>query len=425
MQGGYPRFVFHPFVKKLFKFCLARFGALDDELLILDSKQACQECRQFMKQRILVEMNKKKSDVRLIQFVLSEVGQESKDLQPPTILHLILFNKEYEKIAKAFWQHTGRGISSRFAEYCLVKLHILFPTLPTQNRPLSTSSAKQHIKETKMHELDIVKKQEVEQTSVFVEERFGRNLPISEASNCNLLLCKRIAGVLGDFDTTSIETRSNTVNESHVRLFPSGMSAIYFTHSLITTLNPGLKTVQFGFPYIDTLKIQEKFGSGCHFFGNGDENDLNQLKELLKKEKISALYCEFPSNPLLRSNPLKELWNLSQQYGFCFIVDETIGNFINTNVLPYCHIIVSSLTKVFSGDSNVMGGSIVLNPDTNLYQELESKTKEIYQNTVWRDDIIYLERNSRTFQRRVLQINQNTLELCDSIKNHPKSNKFV
>ena len=38
------------------------------------------------------------------------------------------------------------------------------------------------------------------------------------------------------------------------------------------------------------------------------------------------------------------------------IVDETIGNFLNVNVLPFSDVVVSSLTKVFSGDSNVMGG---------------------------------------------------------------------
>ena len=420
MKSGYPRFVFNPFVKRLFTFCLERFGTLDQECLVLEDKVATQECRIFMKQRITIEMGQEARDIRLVQFMLNASEKAfDKDEEPP-VLYIILFPKSYSKIAKSFWQHTGRGISSRFAEFCLIKLQILFPVLPAQNRPPTLQN--QHLQmERRIQDLNLNQALDASQAQLFVEERFGRNLSVSEASNCRLMLCKRIAGVLGDFDHGTIQKRVGSVDETHVRLFSCGMSAIHFTHRVVTKLFPGLKTVQFGFPYIDTLKIQEKFGSGCHFFGNGDENDLAQLKELLKTEKISALYCEFPSNPLLKSNPLQELWDLSQKYGFCFIVDETIGNFINTNVLPFCHIIVSSLTKVFSGDSNVMGGSIVLNPETNLYNSLFKITSELYRDTVWKGDVIFLERNSRTFQSRVLKINFNTLQLCESLKNHPKS----
>ena len=41
------------------------------------------------------------------------------------------------------------------------------------------------------------------------------------------------------------------------------------------------------------------------------------------------------------------------------VVDETIAGFVNVEVLPLADVVVSSLTKVFSGDSNVMGGRLV------------------------------------------------------------------
>lgn len=47
---------------------------------------------------------------------------------------------------------------------------------------------------------------------------------------------------------------------------------------------------------------------------------------------------------------------LANKYNFAVVVDETVGNFLNVHVLPYADLVVSSLTKVFSGDSNVMGG---------------------------------------------------------------------
>jgi cystathionine gamma-synthase len=73
-----------------------------------------------------------------------------------------------------------------------------------------------------------------------------------------------------------------------------------------------------------------------------------------------ALFTEFPGNPLLRSPDLERIRQLADKYDFCVVVDETIGNFINVNVLPYADVVVSSLTKVFSGDSNVMGGGYVI-----------------------------------------------------------------
>ncbi len=71
------------------------------------------------------------------------------------------------------------------------------------------------------------------------------------------------------------------------------------------------------------------------------------------------LLTEFPSNPLLRSADLPRLRMLADKYDFLVMVDETIGNFANVEVLPYADIVVSSLSKVFSGDANVMGGRYV------------------------------------------------------------------
>jgi len=113
----------------------------------------------------------------------------------------------------------------------------------------------------------------------------------------------------------------------------------------------------FRFPYIDTLKIMQKFGPGCLFYGFGSSEELDELEERLQKgERFLALFTEFPGNPLLKSPDLERIRGLADTYDFFVIVDETIGNFLNVNVLPYADVVVSSLTKVFSGDSNVMGG---------------------------------------------------------------------
>ena len=68
------------------------------------------------------------------------------------------------------------------------------------------------------------------------------------------------------------------------------------------------------------------------------------------------MFCEFPGNPLLQTPDLRRIRTLANRYDFAVVVDETIGNFINVHVLPYADMVVSSLTKVFTGECNVMGG---------------------------------------------------------------------
>lgn len=75
---------------------------------------------------------------------------------------------------------------------------------------------------------------------------------------------------------------------------------------------------------------------------------------------ILALFTEFPSNPLLRSADLPRLRALADKYDFLIVIDETIGNFTNVKIAGFADIIVCSLTKIFSGTGNVMGGRQVL-----------------------------------------------------------------
>jgi cystathionine gamma-synthase len=118
------------------------------------------------------------------------------------------------------------------------------------------------------------------------------------------------------------------------------------------------------------LKIVEKFGPGSQFYGFGSSEELDDLEERLKGgERFLALFTEFPGNPQLRSPDLKRIRTLADKYDFYVVVDETIGNFLNVNVLPYADVVVSSLTKIFSGDCNVMGGRYVdhyIHPDAIL-----------------------------------------------------------
>lgn len=194
------------------------------------------------------------------------------------------------------------------------------------------------------------------------------------------------------------------------------------------------------FPYTDTLKILEKWGPGCHFLGNGLDEDIDELEAILEREVAAnpssppalALFTEFPSNPLLRCADLPRLRALADKYNFLIVVDETIGNFVNVEVLPYADIVVSSLSKIFSGDANVMGGrqvvfisrsscpdlrpSLVLNPRGRHYCELKAKVPDVYEDLYFDEDAVFMERNSRDFRRRIEVIDNNALAVCTFLR---------
>lgn len=110
----------------------------------------------------------------------------------------------------------------------------------------------------------------------------------------------------------------------------------------------------------DSLKYLENFGPGVILFPSPSPSSLSSLEALLANKNAEkpplCLFTEFPSNPLLNSANLPLLRALADRYDFPIIVDDSIGNFKRVDVFPYVDILVTSLTKVFSGKSNVMGG---------------------------------------------------------------------
>ncbi len=211
-----------------------------------------------------------------------------------------------------------------------------------------------------------------------------------------------------------------------VFLFPSGMAAIYAALRAFRRLRSSGRTVQLGLPYVDILKLQERLGTpGCrpeqavHFLPTGSEDELGRLEELARSEPLVGLFCEAPGNPLLRTPNLPRLSELAASSGFPLLVDDTLAALVNLNVLPWADVVATSLTKFFSGVGDVLGGSLVLNPHRPLYGSLKSALLAEYEDLLFGDDAVVLERNSRDFRQRVAQINVNAERLADFLTHHP------
>ena len=135
--------------------------------------------------------------------------------------------------------------------------------------------------------------------------------------------------------------------------------------------------------------------------------------------KIDALYTEFPGNPLLNSPDLAHLHKLATRYGFLLIVDDTVGIAANLALFPWCDIICTSLTKIFSGGCNVMGGSTVLNPKSPTYNDMRAVFSQQAREPYFPLDILVMEQNSRDMISRVRKASSNAEELTTILRSHP------
>ena len=216
---------------------------------------------------------------------------------------------------------------------------------------------------------------------------------------------ERLAGLMG-------------VDPADVWLFPSGMAAIETAFRAFQRLRPSAKSVQFGFPYVDSLKVQQRLGRGAHFFPRGVSGELAELEQLAASEPLLGLFCEFPGNPLLASPELKRIQELARQHDFPVLVDDTLGALVNVDVLPAADLVSCSLTKFFSGGGDVMAGSLTVNPRGPKADRLRAALTDEYEDLLDAEDAAVLEENSRDCVERVRRINQTAERLCDTLRSH-------
>ncbi|KAK6860732.1 PLP-dependent transferase [Apiospora arundinis] len=209
--------------------------------------------------------------------------------------------------------------------------------------------------------------------------------------------------------TTAIaESYGHGVDDLDVRLFHTGMSAI--THTAIA-LKKAMNYREeefcvcvFGFLYVDTFKVLSKvLGFKFVLYGHATPEEMDKLEADLASDRIriSALFTEFPGNPLLGCLDIARLCVLSHKYNFVLVVDDTVGTSVNVDLLPYCDIICTSLTKMFSGGCNVMGGSVVLKPRARYTVLFHQAFRDIYQDVYFVLDSATMLNNSLRFKERV------------------------
>ena len=217
--------------------------------------------------------------VRIVQFPVHADMQASSSSQASREdcqeLYVVLFPAPKFPLAKQFWQHTGLGISSRYAERCLS--YVIEPHTPSPasipglcskhaqggNRHYAKRHSLRSPQDDKLHSKAFEDLNETHAT--YLEERYGRNMPLSHGAIAKRTLRRRIAGVLIHDPDDSLQNFPSkhggtsaeevgwssrgvrSLTEDDVYLFPTGMSAIWTAHQLVLrTMPPATKSVCFG-----------------------------------------------------------------------------------------------------------------------------------------------------------------------------------
>lgn len=316
---------------------------------------------------------------------------------------------EHEYQLKRYWQHAGEVVSSRVAKLVLEQLQEPDPqgaghqaphqAQGHQSVPLANSDVVASLRRSLA---DISGANAEDICALMTPPRPCSAAVAGSARGHPVCPCARFRTWLG-------LTRSRCLAYSTLSadLFQSGMCAIFNAHRLASNLclarensNASPKSLTdptgtfgksavFGFPYLDTLKLLEhgSISGGAIFYSKGDDEELRQLGERLQAgsstdngslEPLQAIFCEHPTNPLLNLPPLSKLAALARDHRLPLVVDDTVGfgywsllddERLSTKDQP--DIVVSSLSKVFSGVGNCMGGALSLNHTSPLYSELK------------------------------------------------------
>jgi cystathionine gamma-synthase len=206
--------------------------------------------------------------------------------------------------------------------------------------------------------------------------------------------------------------------EGDVFLAPTGMAAQFAALQAVIQRAPGRPTAQLGFPYVDTLKLQQKLGHGgilLHHLGSIDQ----ELRALMSRQPLAACFCEIPGNPLLGSADVRQISPVLREQRVPLVVDDVVATPANVDLSGHADLIATSLTKFIVGTGDVMGGALICNPRSPLYAELKPIVSAQHEELLWSEDAVVLDAQARGFPERMRRHNQTGLLLAERLRRHP------
>jgi len=205
--------------------------------------------------------------------------------------------------------------------------------------------------------------------------------------------------------------------------FASGLAA---TSTVLDILDSGSHVVCMDDVYGGTYRLFERVRrrSAGLDFSFVDLNDMAQL-EAAVKPNTKLIWCETPTNPMLKIVDIARLAEFARKRGIWLAVDNTFSSPILQRPLELgAHLVMHSATKYLNGHSDIVGGMIVTGDDTELQQQME-----FLQNAVGGvqgpfDSFLAL-RGLKTLHLRMKAHCENAGELAAWLEKHPAIDKVI
>jgi cystathionine gamma-synthase len=213
----------------------------------------------------------------------------------------------------------------------------------------------------------------------------------------------------------------NTGAAENIFIFASGISAALSALRALPGLRKGKKTLQIEFPYVDTLKIQERFGNGAVYLNEASGESFDEALRRIRTGEFAGVFTEVPSNPLLRTVDIPHLAEVCRSSHTPLILDDSAVGPLNVDVLPHCDVLTSSLTKWVSGAGDVMAGAATVRADSPLAFEFLGPLAEDAAECapLYIADAEILLSNMKGYAQFNSIVNANALALVAFLKDHP------
>lgn len=187
------------------------------------------------------------------------------------------------------------------------------------------------------------------QTSTYVQEALGRNKGFEYARTSNptrQALERNVAALEGT---------------THGFAFSSGMGAI---HAVLTLLSSGDHVVCGENVYGGTYRLMDRILSRLGIaFTYVDTADAAAVERAITP-KTRMLFCETPTNPMMRLADLSALGKLAAAHTVLFVVDNTFATPVFQRPFEFgADIVVHSTTKYLNGHSDMIGGLAIVKRD--------------------------------------------------------------
>ncbi|MEO8160681.1 MAG: cystathionine gamma-synthase [Arenimonas sp.] len=205
--------------------------------------------------------------------------------------------------------------------------------------------------------------------------------------------------------------------------FASGLAA---TATVLDVLDAGSHVICMDDVYGGTYRLFElvrKRSAGLEF-SFVDLGDMAAL-EAAVQPNTKLIWCETPTNPLLKIVDIRQLADFARKRGIRLAVDNTFSSPILQRPLEMgAHLVMHSATKYLNGHSDMVGGMLVVGDDAELAGQLTYLQNAVGGVQGPFDSFLAL-RGLKTLHLRMRAHCANAGELAGWLEKHPKIEKVA